>query len=473
MKRLLLLSTTTGYQAQEFRAAAERIGIPLALATDSCHALDDPWRDGAISVRFQKPRESAGKIREFAQHHPIHGIAAIGDAPTRTAALVSQELGIAFHPPEAVEACRNKFLARERYKQAGMQVPWYTKFKAASDAETAARAVPYPCVLKPLGLSASRGVIRANNQQEFAAAFVRIRALLQARDIKIMREESAAWIQVESYIPGVEIALEGLVTGGCLRRLAIFDKPDPLEGPFFEETIYVTPSRLPAPRQQAVMTCAQQAVTALGLSHGPVHAELRLNDSDPWMLDMAARPIGGLCAGALRFLAPGSEAALQRVSKGRGGTCPERSRGSRAGQVPSPCHSEGTLVPEESAVRSASAAATNHLLSLEELILRHALGEDVTDIARERAAAGVMMIPIPQAGFYEGVENLEAAQQVPGVERVEITAKLQQKLVPLPEGSSYLGFIFARGETPALVESALRESHRRLRFLISPEIPVL
>ena len=419
MKRLLLLSTTTGYQAQQFRAAAERMEIPLVLASDTCHAMDDPWGDGAISVRFQKPRESAGKIREYALHQPIHGVAAIGDAPTATAALIARDLGLRFHSPEAVELCRNKFLARQRYQRAGMRAPWYARFKAASGPAQAARAVPYPCVLKPLGLSASRGVIRADSEKEFVAAFQRIAALLQQKDVKIMRDESAGWIQVESFIPGREVAVEGLVTGGRLRVLAIFDKPDPLDGPFFEETIYVTPSRLNNAAQQAVDECTQQAVSALGLSDGPIHGELRLNHDGPWMLEVAARPIGGLCAGALRFQSGG------------------------------------------------------RLLSLEEVILRHALGESVANVVRESCASGVMMIPIPHLGFYEGVENVEAAQQIAGVERVEITAKLRQKLVPLPEGASYLGFIFARGEDPQTVEDALRESHRQLHFLISPAMPVL
>ncbi len=418
MKRLLLLSTTTGYQAQQFRAAAERMGVPLALATDSCHQLENAWGDGALSVRFQKPHESAGKIAEYAQHHPIHGVVAIGDAPTMTAAVVARQLSLRFHSPEAVEYCRNKFLARERYKHAGVRVPWFQRFKVLSDAEVA-RAVPYPCVIKPLGLSASRGVIRANNEAEFVTAFKRVVALLQQKDVRVQRDEGAGWLQVESFIPGREIAVEGLVTAGRLHVLAIFDKPDPLDGPFFEETIYVTPSRLDEQTLAAVRESTQQAVTALGLSDGPIHAELRVNGEGPWILEVAARPIGGLCAGALRFQNGGK------------------------------------------------------LISLEELILRHALGEDVDGVQREKSAAGVMMIPIPSEGFYEGVENLEAAEKVAGIERIEITAKLQQKLVPLPEGASYLGFMFARGENAEMVESALRESHARLRFEISAAIPVV
>jgi biotin carboxylase len=338
------------------------------------------------------------------------------------AAVVARELGVPFHPPEAVEACRNKFEARERYKAARMKVPWYMRFKAHADEKQAARAVPYPCVLKPLGLSASRGVIRANNEAEFAEAFARIRRLLHDKDVKILREESAGWIQVESFITGREFALEGLISRGRLQVLAIFDKPDPMDGPFFEETIYVTPSRVSDDDAQAITGCAEQAIGALGLTHGPVHMEMRLNDEGAWMLDVAARPIGGLCAGALRFSSTGAEPIT---------------------------------------------------ISLEELILRHAAGEDVSGFTREQPASGVMMIPIPHAGFYEGVRGLSEAEQVSGIDRIEITAKLRQKLVPLPEGASYLGFIFARGQSPEEVEQVLRDAHSKLRFEISAAIPVV
>ncbi|MBI3666613.1 MAG: ATP-grasp domain-containing protein [Acidobacteria bacterium] len=416
MPRLLLLSTTTGYQARAFRDAAARIGVPLALASDRCHVLEDPWQDGAFPVRFERPQESARKIVEYARESPLAGLVAIGDPPTLTAALASQELSLPFHPPEAVEACRNKFLARERYRAAGLPVPWYTRVAARQDPRPILDSVPFPCVLKPLGLSASRGVIRADNPSEFLAAFARISALLESPDVRRMKEESSAWIQVESYIPGCEGALEGILTRGRLRVLALFDKPDPLEGPYFEETIYVTPSRLDAATQCTIALTTERAIAAVGLWHGPLHAELRLNPEGIWMLDMAARPIGGLCAQALRF---------------------------------------GDGMP------------------LEELILRHALGEPVEDLPREQAASGVMMIPTPRAGFLEGVEGMDEAARTPGIDGIEITAKLRQKLVPLPEGSSYLGFIFARGETPEFVEHALREAHARLHFQVSPLIPVV
>lgn len=415
--RLLLLSNTTGYQANAFREAAERIGADITLATDRCHVLEDPWHDAAIPVRFQEPQESAQTIAAHAFGTPFDGMVAIGDAPTLTAAFAAQELKLRYHPTHAVEACHNKWVARERWKAAGLIVPWFRRVPSDDDPRRGAEGVSFPCVLKPLGLSASRGVIRANDESQFIAAFERIRRLLEEADIQLHRDEATSWIQIESYIAGEEFALEGLVTKGRLKTLAIFDKPDPLVGPYFEETIYVTPSRLPYSLQTVIESTTQQAITALGLTNGPIHAEMRVNETGVWMLEIAARPIGGLCARALRF-------------------GPER-------------------------------------MPLEELIVRHAFGEDVGNTAREDLAAGVMMIPIPEAGFYEGVGGVLEAEQVEGIEAVEITAKLRQKLVPLPEGASYLGFIFARGDSPEFVERALREAHSKLKFEISADLPVV
>jgi biotin carboxylase len=226
---------------------------------------------------------------------------------------------------------------------------------------------------------------------------------------------------VESYVEGAEIAVEGIVDRGRLRILAIFDKPDPLVGPFFEETIYATPSRLAAETQQHVIQTLGRAVQALGLYHGPLHAELRINREGVWVMEVAARSIGGLCSRALRFRIPQVDANV----------------------------------------------------SLEELLIRLALGLDVSRICREDAASGVMMIPIPQAGFYQETQGVEEALATPGIEEILITAKVSQKLVPLPEGSSYLGFIFGRGHSPDFVEDALRHAHEKLRFVLTSDLPVI
>jgi biotin carboxylase len=263
-------------------------------------------------------------------------------------------------------------------------------------------------VLKPLTLSASRGVIRANDAEEFTKAFRRIK--------KILEEKQDSHLQVEHFIPGREFALEGLVTAGRLQVLALFDKPDPLDGPFFEETIYLTPSRETEEVQQSIFEAAQRAVTALGLTDGPVHAEMRVNESGVWMLEVAARPIGGLCSQVLKF-------------------------------------------DDDS--------------GLEEIVLRHALGEDVRHVRLAPGAHGVMMIPIPRAGVYSGVEGLDCARRIPGIEDVLITAKEGQTLAPLPEGASYLGFLFARGASPKAVEQALRNAHGGLEFRVSTALRVV
>jgi formate-dependent phosphoribosylglycinamide formyltransferase (GAR transformylase) len=393
-KHLLLFAATTGYQIRVFAEAARRLGVDFTLATDRCHVMEDPWGDHAIAVKFDRIPESLDTLH-----------AAVGDHPALLAAEAAEMLGIPFHPPAAARACNDKNLARQLYQAAGLRVPQFFRAVLIDDPRALAERAPYPCVLKPLGLAGSRGVIRANNQTEFVAAFERIKNIGEHR------------LQVEGYIPGREFAIEGLVTDGRLQPLAIFDKPDPMEGPFFEETIYVTPSSETAEVQQALIATTTRAVQALGLRHGPVHAELRYNAQGAWMLEAAARPIGGLCARALRF------------------------------------HSDTQTMP------------------LEELILRHALGEDVSRLCLEGPASGVMMIPIPKDGIYESVEGTDRAAAVPFIEDVVITAKEGQRMLPLPEGSSYLGFIFARGDSAETVDVALRRAHAELRFHIATALP--
>ncbi len=414
-RRLLLLTTTTGYQTQAFVEAAQKLGVAVVFGTDRCHVLEDPWRDGAVPLRFHKPEDSAKAIVEHAASSRVDGIVAVGDAPTITAALACRELGLPFHPAEAAAACHNKLRSRQLLQAAGLQVPFFACLPADLEPPAPPDGLPFPCVLKPVSLSASRGVIRADHPQQFIEAFRRIAALLRSPEIQVKKEEITDSILVEGFIEGREFAMEGLMDHGRLLVLALFDKPDPLDGPYFEETIYVTPSRLDRETQSSIVRSVDRAVHALGLCHGPIHAELRLNESDPWILEVAARPIGGLCARALRF---------------------------------------GSGLP------------------LEELIIRHALGMEVAGLDREDAASGVMMIPVPKEGILEEVRGLEEALKTPGVEEITVTAKLRQKLIPWPEGASYLGFIFARAGSPEEVEDVLRRAHQRLEFVILPSLPV-
>jgi hypothetical protein len=299
-------------------------------------------------------------------------------------------------------------------------VPWFTVVQATLDPRPMAATLEYPVVVKPAALSGSRGVMRADNPAGFVLAFERLRRLLNEDDVRAMQDPAAEDIIVESFIEGREFALEGVLERGALRTLAIFDKPDPLEGPYFEETIYLTPSNADPAVQDRLSRSVAEASQALGLHHGPVHAECRVNDRGVYVLEVAARPIGGLCAQALQFDGPD---------------------GQRAG--------------------------------LEELLLRHVLGESIAEWRREAPASGVMMIPIPNGGIFRRVHGVDAARSVESVVEVRITAKPDQPLVPLPEGSSYLGFIFAKATTPAGVERALREAHACLTFDIDRRLPVI
>jgi biotin carboxylase len=400
-RSLILFAATTGYQIRVFAEAARRLGVNLTLASNRCDSLDDPWGDHAIAVKFDhRMARSMGALRGLR----FDGVAAVGDRPAVLAARAAPELGAPFHPEAAANACNDKFLARQLYEAAGLRVPRFFRATFADDPHALAERAPYPCVLKPLGLAASRGVIRADDPAGFIAAFHRIAK---------MRER---FLQVESYIPGREFAIEALVTRGEFQPLAIFDKPDPLEGPFFEESIYTTPSREPEEVQQELIGTAARGARALGLWHGPAHIELRYNSEGAWILEAHARPIGGLCARALVF----------------------------EGGVP-----------------------------LEEVIIRHALGDDAAGARLVGPASGVMMIPIPKAGIFRSAAGTERALEVPGIEDVAITAKDGQELLPLPEGSTYLGFIFARAGAAAEVESALRRAHAELRFEIATVLETL
>jgi biotin carboxylase len=402
--KVVLLGSARTYRLAAFAQAAERLGADVVTGDDVPLPLMSRAASLVLPLDYRDLVRSTEAIVAFARRVPVAAIVGLDDSGTLLAARASQALGLPHNAPEAAEAARDKHLMRCRFAAAGVPSPAFKRWRLADDPAAVAAATRFPCVVKPTMLSGSRGVMRADDPAELAARFARLRGILAG--------ERCDDVLVEDYIPGVEVALEGLLDRGRLRTLALFDKPDPLEGPYFEETLYVTPSRLPTAVQTDIQDATSAAAAALGLREGPIHAELRWNDEGPWLIEVAARSIGGLCSRTLRF---------------------------------------GTD------------------MSLEELILRQALGMP-TDDARERRAGGVMMIPIPAAGHLRAVHGVEKASAVPGIETVEITARMNHPLVPLPEGDSYLGFIFARGETPDQVEAALRAAHGDLRFEIVPEL---
>ena len=362
---------------------------------------------GLLALDFRDPEASARKVEDFTNAYPISAVVGVDEDTAVTAAVISRALGLPSNPPEAVRASRDKAILRRRLDAAGVPNPKSRVFAIDGDPAQAAREVSYPCVLKPTFLAASRGVIRAEDPASFVPAWHRVARILREPDVAARGGRSAGEILVEDFVPGAEVAVEGMLTEGELEVLAVFDKPDPLDGPFFEETIYVTPSGLPESDLAGVARVVSSGCRALGLIDGPIHAELRIGRKGPIVIELAARSIGGLCSRTLKF--------------GAG-------------------------------------------MSLEELILRHALCLEMSPAPRDLRAAGVMMIPIPRAGRLEGVAGLEAAKAVPGVEDVVISAHPGQTLVPLPEGSRYLGFIFSRAATSARAEAALREAHAQLVF---------
>jgi hypothetical protein len=418
--RLLLLVPTQSYRAGDFLDAARRLGVPVLVGTDRCHRVEEAFGPsaGLLSVDYRRPEEAADEIAREARREPIAGVVPTDDGTAVIAALAEERLGLPRNPPEAARRSASKLAQREALAAAGVPVPWFEAFPRAGGPEGPAAGVPYPCVLKPVGLSGSRGVIRADDPASFAAAWRRIEAILDTAraDRKPRSEGEESLVLVESFVAGPEVALEGLLRDGVLEVLALFDKPDPLDGPYFEETIYVTPSRHPPALQEAVVAVVAAAARAVGLREGPVHAEARLGAAGPVVLEVAARTIGGLCSRSLRF---------------------------------------GTGV------------------SLEEIVVAHAVGLPLASVRREARASGVMMLPVPRRGILHGVAGLEAARGVPGVEDVVVTLPEGREAVPLPEGDAYLGFAFARGEGPAEVEASLREVARRLVFDIRAPLPTV
>ncbi len=410
MDRLLLLVPTTSYRVSDFLEAAHRLDVEVTVGSNQRQVLEKYSQGRTVTLDFRNLERGTKQVVDFARRFALRAIVATDEETTLLAAKASEALRLPHNSPASVEAATNKYRFRRLLSEAGLPSPNFTLVSLDDSPAEAACRVDYPCVLKPLALSASRGVIRADDPAAFIAAFHRIAKILEASDAA-SPAEVGDHVLVEDYIPGTEIALEGLLDQGRLKVLALFDKPDPLEGPFFEETIYVTPSREPESVQNAIATMTARAATVLGLHNGPIHAELRINKTGPLVIELAARSIGGLCSRVLRF--------------GVG-------------------------------------------MRLEELSLRHALDLPIESLEREDRPAGVMMIPIPRAGRLQQARGIQRAHKVSGVEDVTITIPLGQMVVPLPEGNKYLGFIFARKESPEAVEATLREAHSRLHFVIEP-----
>ena len=399
------------YRGEAFLEAANKVGGTLTVAGDAPPDCLEQAPQNFLSLDLYNPSTAVSTIVEFAKTSPIDVVLGVNDQTAILASTISKALGLATNSIDSVRAASNKQMMRRLLQKEGLPCPDFIVVGFDEKPEDVVQHVTFPCVLKPLTLSGSCGVIRADDRESFNNAFNRIVDLLKTFE-RSEQELAGRQILIEDFIPGIEVALEGLLTKNTFHPLALFDKPDPLNGPYFEETIYVTPSRLPAETQARITESLAKAARAIGLQEGPVHGELRINDQDIWVIEVAARSIGGKCSRMLEF--------------GTG-------------------------------------------KSLEELILLHALGQDLPSLDLTKGAGGVMMIPIPQEGVLERIDGQKEAEQVPGVEELVMTAEPGDHLIPLPEGKRYLGFILARGAKPEEVEETLRESHRKLTVVIKPQ----
>ena len=404
VERVLLLATPNTYRAQSFSAAAKKLGVEILWGLDMPAALCSGWPN-VVALNLRDRAAAGSEIVALGQRSSFAAVLALDDAASLAAADACERLGLEHNAPAAALAARDKLVMRECLQAAGVRGPDFCAYDLQTDAVALAQRVVYPCVLKPTLLNGSRGVIRANSASEFVAAWARVCAIVLG--------SAGNHVLVEDYMPGAEVAVECLLTATGLQVLAVFDKPDALEGPFFEETIYVTPSRLADAVLVEVAAVTAAAATALGLRTGPLHAELRINAAGVWPLELNARSIGGRCSSTVRL-------------------------------------DSGVV--------------------LEELILLQAVGRALPPLRREEGSRGVMMIPIPADGMLREVRGLAQARAVAGVDEVDISARLNYPLVRLPEGDGYLGFIVAHADTPGAVEAALREAHRRLGFVVEPQI---
>lgn len=402
--------TTSTYRASAFLEASKKLEISTIIGTDQPDILGHLNPGSSINLDYSKNNDSKKKIIEHINKFPIHGVLAIDEETLILGAIVADSLGLICHSMESVSTTRSKYELRKVLSEDGLRNPEFKLISSEENPKLISKSISFPCVMKPTYLSGSRGVIRANNEKEFTNAYLRIKNILDEPEAIIRGKDEAKMLLIEEYIDGIEVAVEGIIVNGEFLPLTIFDKPEPLDGPFFEETLYVTPSRLPKSLQEKILEETKNASNAIQLTNGPVHAELRIDrNGDPWVIDIASRTIGGKCSRAIKF-------------------------------------SDG--------------------ITLESIILSHVLGKKLPNIVPISSSSGVMMIPIPKSGVLKEVLGKEDALAIEGIEEIEITIPLGDKIVQLPEGDRYLGFIFASSKKSNETIEILKEAHKNLKFEI-------
>ena len=420
--RLLLLVPSTSYRAGDYLAAAAELGVSVVVGSDHHQVLSDAAPGRSLEVDFEDLEAGPRAIAAYAQQYPLDAVIGTDDESAEFAAVTAKTLGLPHNAPDGVRAARDKSMFRAVTKRAGLAAPRHALTMSVDQTVRAAKRIGFPCVLKPTHRSGSQGVLRVNNPDQCEAGAVRIFKLLARGG----PDPGKHRLLVESYIDGDELALDGLLLGGQLHTLALFDKPDPMAGPYFEETLLVTPSRADPEVQAQAIEAVGAAARALGLTWGPIHAEVRVPQSaagdrghtrslgggitsrpSPTLLELAPRTVGGLCGRSLDF---------------------------------------------------------EHGWTLESLVIAAALGKLSAPPPLRSNASGVMMIPIPRSGVLHGIDGIVQARRVCGVTGVVLSIACGEVVEALPEGNRYLGFIFARRRTPEEVETALRAAHRALRI---------
>jgi formate-dependent phosphoribosylglycinamide formyltransferase (GAR transformylase) len=409
--RVMLVLPTETYRATAFLRAAATLGLEVVVASNEAPTLATLMEGRVLTLDLQRPSESADRAAAFAARWPVDAVVGVDEGSVVTAAHIAERLRLRRRNPVAsVEATRDKRLLRRRLTAAGVPQPRFVALDVdagEADLDAAIAIVGLPCVVKPVDLAASRGVIRADSRPEVLTAVYRVGEMLRA----ICVDGSTPPLLIEAYVDGVEVAVEGLARDGRLEVIALFDKPDPLTGPFFEETMYLAPSGLDSTSRSAVVDAVRAAVAALGLGQGPIHAEVRISSDGPVVIEVAARSIGGLCSQVVRLVCDDA---------------PDVER------------------------------------SLEEVILRHACGLPLGAMRLTDGACGVLMLPITQEGILRRVTGIDRAAAVAGITGVTISVPERERVTPLPEGDRYLGFVFARGETAGRVEASLRKAESLL-----------
>lgn len=403
---LLLIAPHGSYRTMRYLQAASRLDLNVIIVSEGEHSIVSEYAQG-VHVKFEHPDLALEIILKETINHNIAVVIGTDDSVVELASKVAKHCGLEHNDVNAARLARRKDLARDALKANNTPVPDF-QLVSLDELLTGRNVQSFPLVIKPIALSASRGVIRVNNQSELLDAARRVTKLLaQQTDLEPIEKQS---VLLEEYIHGEEIAIEGIVDNGRFQLLTIFDKPDPLYGPFFAETFYITPTRLDSEAIDKVCQVVQSACDAYGIKTGPVHAECRLRDAQVYLIEMAARTIGGLCSDILEY--------------GLGCT-------------------------------------------LEDIVLKQAIGCGSKNTFSE-TAAGVLMIPVTQHGILKRIEGLLYASKIEFIEDINIQLRDGYELVPLPEGNSYLGFVFAKAPSYEQVEQALRKAYACLNVVVAP-----